>query len=308
MVSICCLVYNHEKYLRECLEGFVKQKTNFKFEVLIHDDASTDNSTDIIREYEERYPDIIKPIYQKENQYSKGVKISFTYQYPRAKGKYIALCEGDDYWCNENKLQTQVDYLESHKNCSMCFHAAKVIDYSNGEEHIQSAYNKNCIAPTSDIIIGGGLFIPTASILCKKKYMLELPDYYYKADIGDYPLQLHLASKGKVYFFSMPMSVYRYRTEGSWTAQNENQSIERKKEHLRLESEWLEDFNRETSYQYANAVAKRILSYQYFLYDKGEKNKKVLYEYARRVSRCQYIKTVIRSYLHDIRKFLKIKQ
>lgn len=86
-VSVLCLVYNHEKYLRKCLDGFVNQKTNFKFEVIINDDASTDKSADIIREYEEKYPDIIKPIYQTENQYSKGVKLSAVYQYPRVKGK-----------------------------------------------------------------------------------------------------------------------------------------------------------------------------------------------------------------------------
>ena len=305
MVSIVCLVYNHEKYLRKCLDGFVNQKTNFKFEVLIHDDASTDNSAAIIREYEEKYPGIIKPIYQKENQYSKGVKISFEYQYPRAKGKYIAFCEGDDYWCDDNKLQIQVEYLENNTNCSICFHSAKVINCKTGEEYIQSAYKENCIVPTSDIIIGGGLFVPTASILFRKKYMLEIPDYFYKADIGDYPLQLHLASKGEVYFFSKAMSVYQFEREGSWTAKYQKQSVNKKKEHLRIESEWLEDFNKETSYQYTKVIAERILGYQYYLYDHGEKNKKELYEYARRVSKWQYIKTVIRTFLFDM-KILKL--
>lgn len=305
MVSICCPVYNHEKYLRKCLDGFINQKTNFKFEVLIHDDASTDNSATIIREYEKRYPDIIKPIYQKENQYSKGVKISFIYQYPRAKGKYIALCEGDDYWCDDNKLQTQVEYLETHDNCSMCFHSTKMINCKTDEECIQSAYKKNCIAPTSDIIIGGGMFVPTASIVFRKKYICEIPDYFYKADVGDYPLQIHLASKGDVYFFSKAMSVYRYDREGSWTERHLNQSIEEKKKHWRVECEWLEDFNKETSYQYTKAVANQILVYQYLFYDHGEKNKKELYEYARRVSKWQYIKTVIRTFLFDIWRSLK---
>ncbi len=122
MVSVFCATYNHEKYIRKCLDGFIMQKTNFKFEVLVHDDASTDKTADIIREYEEKYPDIIKPIYQTENQYSKGVQIGVTFQYPRAKGKYIAFCEGDDYWCDENKLQRQFDIMESHPECSICVH------------------------------------------------------------------------------------------------------------------------------------------------------------------------------------------
>ena len=101
LVSICCLTYNHAPYIRDAIEGFLMQKTNFPVEILIHDDASTDGTADIIREYETRYPDIIKPIYQTENQYSKGVKISREYQFSRARGKYIALCEGDDYWTDK---------------------------------------------------------------------------------------------------------------------------------------------------------------------------------------------------------------
>ena len=96
LVSVCTLAYNHEPYIRECLDGILMQKTNFAFELLIHDDASTDGTADIIREYETKYPDIIKPIYQTENQYRKRIRINSTYNFPRAKGKYIALCEGDD--------------------------------------------------------------------------------------------------------------------------------------------------------------------------------------------------------------------
>jgi len=113
-VSICCLAYNHEPYIRDCLDGFMIQQTNFDFEVLIHDDASTDKTAEIIREYEKKYPDIIKPIYQTENQYSKRVGITRVFQFPRARGKYIAMCEGDDYWTDPLKLQKQVDFLESN--------------------------------------------------------------------------------------------------------------------------------------------------------------------------------------------------
>ena len=108
LVSITCLTYNHAPYLRQCLDGFVMQKTSFPIEILIYDDASEDGTQDIIREYERKYPDLIKPIYQTENQYSKGVKVEFVYNYPRAKGKYIAFCEGDDYWTDPNKLQKQI--------------------------------------------------------------------------------------------------------------------------------------------------------------------------------------------------------
>ena len=108
MVSVICLAYNHGKYVRETLEGFVSQKTDFPFEVIVHDDASTDNTADIIREYEKKYPDIIKPIYQVQNQYSQKVDIYKEFELPRMSGKYVAFCEGDDYWSDPYKLQKQV--------------------------------------------------------------------------------------------------------------------------------------------------------------------------------------------------------
>lgn len=125
LISISCMTYNHKAFIRQCLDGFMMQKCSFDFEVLIHDDASTDGTQDIIREYEVKYPDIIKPIYQKENQYSKGIDPGLKYNVPRTKGKYIAFCEGDDYWTDPNKLQKQVDFLENHPDYVMCFHCYK---------------------------------------------------------------------------------------------------------------------------------------------------------------------------------------
>ena len=117
LVSICCITFNHEKYIGQTLEGFLMQKTYFPFEILIHDDASTDATANIIREYEAKYPNIIKPIYQTENQFSKGIRSMYgVFNFPRATGKYIAMCEGDDYWIDENKLQSQADFLEQNED------------------------------------------------------------------------------------------------------------------------------------------------------------------------------------------------
>ena len=124
LVSIKCLAYNHEPYIRQCLDGFVMQQTNFKFEAIVHDDASTDGTANIIREYAEKYPDIIKPIYETENQYSKHDGSLNRILAEKLTGKYIALCEGDDYWTDPNKLQKQVEYLESHEECVMYAHTA----------------------------------------------------------------------------------------------------------------------------------------------------------------------------------------
>ena len=120
LVTIRCLVYNHEPYLRQCLDGFVMQKTNFPFEAIVHDDASTDRSAEIIREYAEKYPNIIKPIFETENLYSKHDGSIRKVMYEHTKGKYVAICEGDDYWIDPYKLQKQVDILESNTNIGLC--------------------------------------------------------------------------------------------------------------------------------------------------------------------------------------------
>lgn len=121
LVSICCISFNHAAYIRKCLEGFLMQETTFKYEILINDDASTDDTQDIIKSYEAKYPEIIKPILHVENQYSKGLggKMNIMFNFPRAKGKYIAMCEGDDYWTDPFKLQKQVDFLEAHAGFSL---------------------------------------------------------------------------------------------------------------------------------------------------------------------------------------------
>ncbi len=123
LVSIVCLTYNHEPYLRETLEGFLRQETDFPFEVIVHDDASTDSTARIIRDYAARYPAIIRPIYQQQNQYRLGTPFS-TRLFAQARGKYIAYCEGDDYWTDPRKLQIQVDFLEQHREYVITYHDA----------------------------------------------------------------------------------------------------------------------------------------------------------------------------------------
>ena len=127
-VTVWCLAYNHEKYIRQTLEGFVAQKTSFLFEVIIHDDASTDGTQAIIKEYAKNYPDIIKPIFQTENQYSREVDVLHAFGLPKARGRYIAFCEGDDYWCDSEKLQKQYEALEGHSEIPMCVARVKCVN------------------------------------------------------------------------------------------------------------------------------------------------------------------------------------
>lgn len=175
LVSVNCLVYNHEPYLRDCFEGFVKQKTSFPIEILVHDDASTDHSADIIREYTAKYPDLFKPIYQTENQYSKGISISATYQFPRAKGKYIAMCEGDDYWTDPLKLQKQVEFLEEHEDFVVAFHNAKIIN-DDGNDIVDLGYNRltdEMCRDWSSVELMCGWTPPTPTVMYRTIFYLE---------------------------------------------------------------------------------------------------------------------------------------
>jgi glycosyltransferase involved in cell wall biosynthesis len=188
MVSIDCTTYNHAPYIRQCLDGFLMQKINFPIEVLVHDDASTDGTADIIREYEQKYPDIIKPIYQSENQYSNGINNSLTYNFPRVRGKYIAFCEGDDYWVDPYKLQKQVDFLEKNSEYGMCY--TKVKTYiQRRNKYLKKTFGGNSVA-FSELIYDNT--IPTLTVCLKKKLLRQ----YYKEIkpeskewlMGDYPL------------------------------------------------------------------------------------------------------------------------
>lgn len=134
LVSIVSMVFNHAAFLRDCLDGLVMQETSFPYEVIVHDDASTDGSAEIIEEYASKYPGLIQPILQQENQYSKKVHIGNTFIYPKVRGKYIAICEGDDYWTDPHKLQRQVDFLESHPEFVMACSRARMYSVKRGKE------------------------------------------------------------------------------------------------------------------------------------------------------------------------------
>ena len=218
IVSISCITYNHEAYIEGALLSFFSQECDFKFEILIHDDCSTDKTAEIIKRYETMYPDIIKPIYQSINQYSIGISnVSERYNFSRAKGLYIALCEGDDYWTDPKKLQKQVDILRHYPDCSLCLHAAKAlsVDASYPEGNIRPYDTRRKL--TSEEVIDKKSAYPTASLIFPKALVQELPEFYRKSPVGDIPLQIILASKGFAYYIDEYMSVYRVGVGSSWT-------------------------------------------------------------------------------------------
>lgn len=209
IVSVSCITYSHAKYIRQCLDGILMQKADFQYEILIHDDASTDGTDDIIREYAQKYPTIIKPIFEKENQYSKGVPISATFNYPRAEGKYIALCEGDDYWTDPYKLQKQVDFLNNHPDYAMCFHDCYIRNETQNEFYHEEIQDRDYSVKE----LFSKWIVPTASMLLKKECVLEIsPDI--RIINGDIRVVLSCFAHGKVRGMKDKMSAYRVQENG----------------------------------------------------------------------------------------------
>jgi glycosyltransferase involved in cell wall biosynthesis len=211
MVSICCVTYNHVNFIAQCLDGFVKQKTNFEFEILVHDDASTDGTIEIVKSYEEKYPNLFKCVYQTENQFLKQntlVNILFK----MAKGKYIALCEGDDYWIDPYKLQKQVDFLEGNEEYSASAHNVDFI--INDVVDSITPNLKNADLDIENILFDKYYnFIPTCSIVFRSEIVNNGFTLWFR-DFGDWPILVECCLRGKIRFFQESMGVYRKHDSG----------------------------------------------------------------------------------------------
>jgi len=222
IVTIQCLVYNHESFLRQCLDGFVMQKTSFRFEVIVHDDASTDGSAAIIREYADKYPEIIKPIFETENLYSKRDGSLRRVMYRNTRGKYVAICEGDDYWTDPYKLQKQVDFLESHPDYVMCSH--RFNQYIEDKKLLEEDDDKNFQGADYDLknLIGGKWLTQTLTLMFRRS-ALDLQHFESYGMSMDIILLYELLRNGKGYCLPDIMAVYRYHGGGVWSEVSLNQ-------------------------------------------------------------------------------------
>lgn len=261
-VSIICNAYNHGRYIRDALESFVNQRTNFKYEILVHDDASTDDTAQVIKEYENKYPDLIKPIYQTENQYSQKKGINKTYQYPRVKGEYIAICEGDDYWTDMDKLQKQYDAMEKHPEIDMCAHRAVSVNAETKKKIREYApADKDTVLSTSQVILGGGGYVATNSLFFRKR-LIEAESEFRKMFAIDYTLQIMGSLAGGILYLNDCMSAYRVLSKNSWTSVT-YRNPKKYGEHIGKMIKMLETLNEETNGKYDNEVQEKILEYHY---------------------------------------------
>ena len=217
LVSIVCDTYNHAPYVRRALDGFLSQKTDFSFEIIVHDDASTDGTADIIRAYEAEYPELFRGVYRTENIYRTDPKILEHYVFPLARGKYIAICEGDDYWTSPDKLQKQVSYLEAHPDCTLCVCAGDLVDVEEKLLGHIAPFDHDTDIATEDVIRGGGGFVATASIVAPTYLAQNRAAFCDLSDVDDAVLQIWFASQGTTHYFAESMCAYRQAVPGSWT-------------------------------------------------------------------------------------------
>lgn len=219
LVVVFTFVYNHEPYLHDYFQGIIMQKTNFPFVAIVHDDCSTDNSAAVIREYAEKYPDIIKPIYETENQFSKpddSILRIMRDAIDASGAKYVAECEGDDYWTDPYKLQKQVDFLESHSDYSLCFSRVKCLRMATGQLEDELIVRDMPGESTIEDLAKGN-YIHTPSTLYR--YNREVYDKFISMGNclpGDYVMWMLLAEKGKLWKMEEPMAVYRVGS-GIWS-------------------------------------------------------------------------------------------
>ncbi len=262
LVSICCITYNHEDYIRDALDSFLKQITNFKYEILIHDDASKDKTATIIKEYELRFPDIIKPIYQTDNQYSKGIKVG-KFNRERALGKYLAICEGDDYWTDPYKLQKQYDHMRANPGCLLCVHAAKKVSVNKKTIGQIRPYMKSKVVEPKDVIMTSGNFIPTSSYFYRANELKDRPYFCHISPVGDYAFNLLCISRGQVFYMDEFMSAYRTNVPGSILYMRSRKSDERKADLLKQRIIMLKEYNKHTCNEYDTLIEEKITDIQF---------------------------------------------
>lgn len=267
IVSICCITYNHVFYIRNAIEGFLMQKTTFPIEILIHDDASTDGTEEIIREYEAKYPELIKPLYETENQWIKGRRGSMIFNFPRASGKYIALCEGDDYWTDPYKLQKQVDILEANNAVSVCVH--DYLDYDEAEGKFLGRHNA-ILAQEGDLLefqtyrFDIWIYQPlTCMIRSSCLVGIDSSPFKYWRDIHLFYI---LSRRGKVCYLNECMGVYRHHKQGMHQSMSEDN---RRDISLKIWCELGIYFNddKHIRYNFYNELTKEIIYLiRYFLF------------------------------------------
>lgn len=257
IVSVFMMAYNHEKYVAQALDSVLMQKVDFEYQIVLGEDCSTDNTREIVINYAERYPKKFKLLLHKTNI---GAVNNQNLIFAKCTGKYIAMLECDDYWTDPLKLQKQVEFLEMNEDFSFCFHSVyrEINGLLNKDKlSVPKALPINSEFKISDLILEGGSFVPICSIFFKNNFENKFPTWFYDSPVGDLPLVLYLATRGKIGFIDDVMSVYRVASNiDSWT--NKMKNWKRRRIHyFNIKKMWNE-YDKFTDNKYTTAIREKI--------------------------------------------------
>ncbi|WP_417237038.1 glycosyltransferase [Bizionia paragorgiae] len=266
MVSVVMITYGHEHYIKQAIDGVLMQNVSFGIELIIADDTSPDNTENIVNKIIKSHPNGGYIKYTKHTK-NKGMMPNFIWALQQSKGKYIALCEGDDYWTDPLKLQKQVDFMESKPEMVFSFHNVATINEKNesGLFFKFENFKDRTIIPKNRFIAKGGGGFGTASTLFKKEIIEDLPDYFKEATVGDMPLALLAISKGEIGYLEENMACYRLMSSSSWSKNINNEQRLKNNENVRIT---LKKFHEETNNQFVQITKKlnQNIYYHYGLY------------------------------------------
>jgi len=264
-VSVCVPTFNHEKYIGEMLESAVRQQTDFKFEIVIGDDGSTDQAPAIIREYKQKFPGLIRAYLHKENLGPASPREfagrnNVLHLLKASQGKYVALCEGDDYWIDDLKLQKQVDFLDSNPDFSICHHNMFVRYEDGSPEHYFNGSDQKTVSTIADLL-EDNWFIATASLLYRNHFLThDFAGWHHKAAAGDWALVIQLAAQGKIGYLPETMGVYRKHQAGLSNIHATSNPV-----FLQNRKEMFENINSWLNFQYDEIIQSTLNKYDQFL-------------------------------------------
>ncbi len=259
-ISIFCLTYNHKPYIRETFEGFINQKINKTIEILVFDDASIDGTSDIVREYALKYPEFFHAVIARQNTYGNVDRNRALLNFLKInlRGKYVTICEGDDYWIYDRKLQKQYDLMESMPNISLCFHNAIRYDRRNEEVIPQILDMDSGIIDADEIFFALQGRPATASMMLKCEYWHNAPYFFDISAVGDEPLRFWCAYNGDIYYIDKCWSVRSYMHDGSWNSSMKNQDEFRSRMQMNYVFFMLE-YDNETNGRFYEQVERKIV-------------------------------------------------
>lgn len=255
-VSVLMFVYNQEKYVAEAIESALGQKTDFSYEIVIGEDCSTDKTRNIVKDYQNRYPDTIKLVLQPNNL---GLMKNFMQTLKACSGQYIAMLAGDDYWTDTGKLQKQADFLDGHPDFSLCFHNVKTI--GNGLATLLCPPGQKIVSGLEDILLKN--FIPAVSVMFRKKFFGDFPDWYKDLEFEDWPLFVLCAEQGKIGYLKEVMA--GYRVHAASVTGNILSVPEKYTRHLKDIIEFYQAVNKHLNFRYSLLIQKMIAAYELLL-------------------------------------------